>query len=276
MNGNVLTVGIDNSGGLVDLAAPPAFVGDNGQGITFKSGSTPNDFTAPGTPWEFYSLGVNGAVLVGGVPGAAANPMGLNTVNNSAGTNFKADSNGPAVALGGALLSYDQSVSFDTNSKVIKFKADFFNVGTTTATNVVYARGLDPDQDVGRFNFFPTTNTILGPGSVKAVGTLTGLFVQIDDLKGFGVASISGSNPTFPWETDPYVLIGGGLVNGALVGNPFDYSINMAWAIGDIAPGHSVELDWTYTFGQVPLPPSVWLFGSGLVGLLLLRRKIKA
>jgi hypothetical protein len=273
MVGNVLTVGIDNSGGLVNLTGVGFPV--NGQGITLNPPVIANDFTAPGTPWEFYSLGVNGATLVGGVNGVSSNPIGLNTVNNSAGNLFKADSNGPAIALGGALLSYDQSVAFDTNSNVIKFKADIFNVGNTTATNVVYARGFDPDPDSVSSGYagaaYATNNSILGPGSVMAVGPVTGLFGKIDDVSGGGVASISGSAPAFPWETNPYVLAGGGLVNGALAGNPFDYSINMAWLVGDIAPGASVEIDWNYTFGVVPVPPSLILLGSGLLGLVGLR-----
>lgn len=262
MNGNVLKVGIDNSGGLVDLGA--------GQGITYKPGPA-NDYTLPGTPWEFYSIGVNGAVLVGGVAPAAVNPIGMNTVNNSAGNQFKADSTGPAFALGGALLSYDQSVAFDTNSNVIKFKADIFNVGSATAINVVYARGFDPDQDVISGAGFATINTFLGPSSVISVGPQTGLSGRIDGVG--GIVSISNSAPAFPWETNPYILLAGGLVNGAIPGNPFDYSINIAWNIGNIESGKSVELDWTYTFAPVPLPPSVFLLASGLVGFVLLRRR---
>lgn len=63
-------------------------------------------------------------------------------------------------------------------------------------------------------------------------------------------------------------MAGGGLVNGALAGKPFDYTINMAWLVGNIEPGHSVEIDWTYTFGVVPVPPSLILLGSGLLSLV--------
>jgi hypothetical protein len=270
LDGNVLRVGVDQSGGLVDLGAS--------QGITYKPvlPGTSNDFTLPGTPWEFYSIGVNGSSVVGGVTGTAQNPLGLVTVDWSGGGTMLTMTTDGAYSLGGGLLTYTQQVAFDTNSNVMKVSATFYNVGSTLIQNLVYARGMDPDQDVNKFSSFVTNNTILGPGSVQAIGPLTGLYVRMDSLVPGGVASISDSTPAFPWETDPYNLLAGGLLNGALAGNPWDYTINMAWAIGDLAPGRSYEVDFTYTFGQVPLPPSVLLLGSGLLGLGLVgwrRRK---
>ena len=262
LDGTVLKVGVDESGGLVNLGVP--------QGITFKPGPTPNDFTYPGTPWEFYSLGFNGSTAVGGVAGSALNPIGVVTYDVSSAATLKAHTDSHSIILGGAEIAYDQTVSFGKNSNVINFKADLFNVGTITATNVVYARGLDPDQDVNLFGDFRTINSFPGAGSVFAKGPLTNLAVRIDDL----TVGFAGKTSINFWETDPYVLSLGGLLNGTNLGLA-DYQIAIAWLVGDILPGQSVEIDWTYTFSRVPEPGILILLGIGLSAVGVLSRRIK-
>ena len=294
LDGNILTVGVGPSGGLVDLAATPAFPGDNGQGITFKPvlPGIPNDFSAPGTPWEFYSIGVGGTIgvrdatkfVTGGVanlPGGIVkeNPSGLplTTANNSGGTTLQATTSGPAFNVDGGSIIYTQQVTFDTTFNHIHVSADILNNSLVDLHNVVYARGIDPDQDVAIGGGFATINTINPDGSVTAFGTKSGLSITLRDLTFpalgiHGVASISDSSPAFPWETDPYILVQGGFVDGAsFTTSPRDWSINMAWLIGDLPHGTSVELDFEYEFSFVPVPPAVWLFGSGLLGLGVLR-----
>jgi hypothetical protein len=268
LTGTNLKVGIDNSGGLVDIAG--------GQGITYLP-AVANDFTLPGTPWEFFSIGVAGSFVTNGVPGASANPMGLTTYDYSVPATKLASSSGGMFTVGGASLAYSQYIYFDKDEKTIHFSSTILNTSNVSIFDVVFARGLDPDQDVISGGGFATNNTILG-NSVQAVGPKTGLTVRIDPILNTfnlipGVASISGSFPGFPWATDPYVLLAGGLVNGAVAGNPADYSINMAWNIGTLGAHQSVELDYTYTFSQVPVPASVLMLAPGLLGLLGLRRK---
>ena len=58
---------------------------------------------------------------------------------------------------------------------------------------------------------------------------------------------------------------------GTISGTP---AIGFSFALTGLATGETVYLDFTLTSGydglsQVPLPPAVWLFGSGLAGLLL-------
>jgi hypothetical protein len=267
--GGNLTVGVGNDGGLVSLPVSLNPLGLN-QGVTYTGpGNTlPNDYTLPGTPWEFYSIGVAGSWTAYGVPGfSSPTSAGQTTLNTSGGTTLQAETVGPAFTVGAAGLIYKQTVVFDTTSNAIKISADIYNNTASTITGVVYARGMDPDQDVNSGGGFATFNSFLGVDKVMAVGPSTGMFVIMSDLSGSGVASISGSSPSVPWETNPYVLAGGGLLNGAIVGNPFDYSINMAWEIGDIPAFTSVEIDMKYQFAA-PIPGSLLLLGSGILGLV--------
>lgn len=267
LEGDNLKVGINDPGGMVDLSVP--------QGITFKPGPLPNDYTYPGTPWELYAISVGGTFVVGGVNGGNSNPGTLTTIDLSGGTTLQATTTGPAFNVGAASIVYTQTISFDKTFKHIHVSADILNNSLVDISDVYYTRGLDPDQDVLSGGGFATINTISG-GSVTAVGPTTGLFITINNLTPdiAGVPSISGG-----WDPNPVVNYNGGaggLVDGAGAGNPNDYAIYMTWFIGDLPHGVSKEIDLEYDFGVVPVPPSLVLLGSGLLGLVGLRRKLSA
>lgn len=256
LGGNILDVGVSSSGGLVNDVL--------NQGITYKPGPLPNDFTLPGTPFEFYAIGVGGTSAAAGVMSNDTNTFNMVTTNYSTATLLHAQTTNGVFTVGGASLIYTQNVYFDINSSTINFSVDILNAGSTAINNVVYARGLDPDQDVFLGGGYATNNSI-GAGTVTAVGPLSNLYITIKDLTGGGVSAISSG-----WSTDPYVLLG-----GPNDGNG-DYTINMAWNIGTLEAGRSYEIDFQYQIGVVPVPPSVVLLGSALLGLLGLRRKYSA
>lgn len=258
LSGTNLDVGVSPGGGLVDIPAK--------QGITFKPGPLPNDFSYPGTPFEFVSISINGAYQTSGVNGASVNPWGLTTTNVSAGSTLQANSTMAAYSFNGQKILYSQAVVFDMADKEIDvtMKIKNLSVDGSTLKNVYISRGMDPDQDVLKYGTFETNNTIPGKAGsqIMAVGPKTGLYVDMKDNTFFftGVAAISDSSPLFPWATDPVVLYNGGaggLVNGALAGNPRDYSINLTWFLGDIGYDESRTIDFDYRFGNVPVPPSV-------------------
>ncbi|MFA5112001.1 MAG: PEP-CTERM sorting domain-containing protein, partial [Desulfobaccales bacterium] len=171
-----------------------------------------------------------------------------------------------------------QHVTYDDTFKHVHVSMDILNNSLVDLHNVILGRGMDPDQDVQLFNDFRTFNVINGDGSVTATGPLTNLFVTMRNLTPdiAGVAAVSGPLGGV-WQTDPYNLSAGGYLNGAT--GPLsleDASINMTWLIGDLLHGVSKEIDFEYEFGQVPVPPTVFLLGSGLLALLGLRRRQKA
>lgn len=271
--GDNFTVGISNSGALLtdvpDLGVYPP-VGSVG----IQVGSS--DFLTPGTAFEFFSVGVGGTTYVSNGYYSAGttdhytlnNPIGTTSVDKTVGTLLSAHTDGAIFTVGGATLKVVQDVWFDKTSNSINFSVDVVNVGSTTATNLVYARGLDPDQDFLTFGTHDTNNT-KGTGLVTAVGPISGLSITIQDLSGGGVSSIqsftAGFNPL--WPIDPYTLLG-----GANAGDG-DNSINMAWNIGTLDAGRSYQIDFAYNI--VPLPSTMILFGTGFIGLLVVGRRIR-
>jgi hypothetical protein len=291
LTGNYLNVGISDSGATVTdtavgyVSLPPAGT----VGIQFDptgTGTFPQarDFVVPGITFEYFSIGVgganymaNGAYLTGGQGNGYQinNPMGTSSTNLSAGSQFASTISG-VFAVNGLPLSYTQKVFFDQNSQRINFSVDILNTSASqTATNVVYARGLDPDQDQPQTNQTSNSKTA---NSVTAAGLpqYSNLFISIvDNTKTqFGVPSIQAPNtdPNSYWPIDPYTILGGGLAGPIYA----DDSINMAWNIGKLGPGQSYEIDFYYQVGAVPVPPTVILLGSGLLGLagLRFRRKL--
>jgi len=263
-----LNVGVNNAGALCSLAL--------GQGITYTGpgAQLPNDFTIPGTPWEFYSIGVAGGFGAFGTPGFTALPAAsYSTANFSTAVQQVAHTSGGAFVVNGASLQYSQTVNIANAgplSATIYVSSDIINDNPFPISNVVFARGMDPDQDNFKYGLFVTNNFFV-PGGVEAVGPISHMYVKLINNSVYPFSAAISGPYGGPWTTNPYAILVGGLINGAVPGNPLDYSINMAWNIGTLGPFQSAEIDYYYTFG-VPLPPSVLLLGSGLLGLLGLRR----
>lgn len=261
LTGNYLNVGINNSGGLIDSNT---FVGiqfdPTGSG-TFPAAPPAADFITPGTPLEFYSIGVGGTNL-GSAGYQDGNTFNVTTINTTQGVALS------SLTYGTAGLGLIQRTYFDAASKSIHFSVDLLNTTGAAMTNVVYARGLDPDQDLYTFGTFVTNNSIgvngAGHAVTTAVGPFSGLTIQIEDLTGFGIASVTN------WVQDPYALLAGGsLGNG-------DYTIAMAWNLGTIGAYQSREIDFQYNLSAVPLPPTLLLLAPGLLGLMGIRKRFQA
>jgi len=280
LTGTVLQVGVSNSGALIsDTSTPGPY--PTWPGVTGLEQGASIDWSKPGTSFEGFSIGTNGAFVANGYYGAPGtytynNPMGTTTVDKTSGTLLSAHTDGDIFSVGGASLRITQDVTFDKTSNTIYMSTDIANVGSSNAYNVYFARFIDPDPDLILFGSYTTNNLLTtygGKTAVVAVGPLTGANLYLVDLTGGGVPSIqsglAGGTPS-PWPIDPSYLYNGGVPYSD--GNG-DYSINMAWDITELDVGHSYEIDYEYV---VPLPPAVLLFGTGLaaLGLLRSRRKI--
>lgn len=261
-DGQYLRVGISNSGGLID----DGFVVGIDYDKTGTSTWTGFDFLKPGTPFEFYSIGVNGAWQAAGYD--SGNNFGATTTDTSAGSVFSAMT---TFAYGD--LTGVQTMSFASGAGTISFNVVLTNSGST-ALDVVYARGLDPDQDVYAGGGYPTTNTIVNPDLVTGSAPITDWTIGIFSNSSF--AHVPGVSA--PWSQDPYNLLTG--PNDGFG----DYTINMAWDLGTLAPGAQAAFGFEYRIaetqggvvnpGAVPEPGTMLLMGTALAGLFGARRRL--
>lgn len=261
LEGNYLKVGVGSSGALID---------DNfNVGIDYdKTGNknwTTYDVLKPGSPWQFYSIGINGSSAAAGYD-LGGNIFGATTSNTSAGDMLSALTTGRYGDLG-----FSQSISFSKNSGVIHYAVTLTNNGRSALNNVAYASGFDPDQDVYAGGNYETTNTI-GTDRVVAYAPVTGWGTAI---AGDGTKSITG------WSSNPYYLYNNGTDFNAVGTDYSDDTIAMAWMWSELGTGESKTIFYDYVLGTddsghadpVPEPSTLLLLGGGLLGLGFARKR---
>lgn len=224
----VLTVGINDNGTINDRS--------EGIGITYTEYPSA-DFTYPGTPLQYYSIGISGDW--GANSSANDDDISISTTTIS---EMSADTYG---SYGD--LSFHQNMTLEDER--ITFSVTFTNLTDQDLNDVAYASGFDPDQDYYTDGDYKTNNTIL-PGQVTAIGPSSGATISI---VGEGTGSISRS-----WSRSPYYEYDDG--NG-------DNTIAMIWDLGVINAGDSKSIDFSYDLEPVPVPAAIWLLGSGLAFL---------
>ena len=305
--GKYIELGLNNSGSVIDSNFTVGIKIDPSGTGNF---SNPADFIEPGTPYEFYSLSYNGQPGTYGVGSYNDSGGGFSYTSNTSGTPVSGSnttdtssggvtSTGPSSGLFGStqtdtstqtsgLLSattsatygkvgITQNVSFDANSGFIDFAVTLTNTSTDALTNLIYARGLDPDQDVYVGGPYSTVNNIVSPDLVTGYGATSDYTIGIFNESSW--AHHDSIVPDWP-EANPGYL----LTDPTDTSDYGDYSINMAWDIGDLAGGQSATIDFQYrvatTHSVVDNVPdtgaTVALLGISLAALVMVRRRLGA
>jgi hypothetical protein len=289
--GQTLLVGVNNGGSIVEntVAGPTPtspFIGIQYDKTGMGNYSLGYDFITPGDPYQYFSVGVNGSFASNSYD--HGNPLGFTTTNTSSGGTLQATSTGGS--FGG--LGLTQTLSFQNSGAgagVIQYNVLLTNTTDAALTNVAYATGLDPDQDVYFDSNYQTTNVIVSPNFIYATGVATAWTI--------GIQNTSAYTPTGTWIADdgwdfsdgsdrnPYNTTYG-TASGSLVGpgsNYADDTINMDWNLGTIAAGATVDLTYNYVIAATPSaagapdPAStLGLLGLALAGLGAVRRKLMA
>lgn len=267
VQGNYIQVGVGNNGALIDYTT---FTGIKFDPTGSGNFSGPIDYLTPGTPFAFYSLGVNGSYRTAGGFDPDNNLFGTTTVDltPAAGMPFVLTKDGTMDGL-----QFKQVISFDADSRSISATVTFKNISGSTIDNVVYAVGLDPDQDITypESEAFDTDNLIGGQGaaaSVTAIGPGDGYGITLANTSGWAdtIATIYRAEP---WPTDPYQLAS--LFRNDGFG---DNSINLGYDLGSFAVGQEKTIGYNYTLFVSPVPePQV--VAMMLCGLCLLGRKAR-
>ncbi|HEX5340908.1 MAG TPA: PEP-CTERM sorting domain-containing protein [Duganella sp.] len=260
VSGDYLKFGVGDNGSLIDFGT---FTGLKFDPTGMGNFTNSPDFLTPGTPFAFFSIGVNNSYQVAG-GGGSNNPFSsvTGTLGNS-GTTYVITSAGTYSGL-----NISQIITFDLNSNVIHTEVLLTNRSGHTLTDVVYGAGLDPDQDATCCTYY-TVNAINGQGmaaEVMATGVNTGLSITMTNTSGWAaVASVSD------WDTNPYNL------SGAVVNyGDGDYTIGLGYKFGNVANNQQIAIGYDYTIaGPVPEPGTyaMLLAGLGAVGVIARRRK---
>jgi hypothetical protein len=269
VEGDFIRLGVSDSGALIDHATVT--------GIQFDPSGSGNfagaiDYLTPGTPFAFYSLGVNGSFGTAGGFAFQNNPFGATTIN------LAPPGASPNILTSGGMfggLSFTQVLSFDLSSRTIQARLTFTNVTGTGLANVTYAVGFDPDQDVNypESEAFDTDNRINGQGaaaSVTAIGPGLGYGITLANASGWA-NTFAGNR--FGRETNPYILSAAGIDDGF-----GDTELTLGYDLGAFAPGEqkSIGYDYTLFVTQVPEPGILPLMFAGLLVIGLGRRKAGA
>ncbi|MBK7768022.1 MAG: PEP-CTERM sorting domain-containing protein [Sulfuritalea sp.] len=274
--GSYIQLGVGNNGTLINTTT--------GAGLKFDPTGTASfagaaDYTYPGTPFSFFSVGVGSAWDVNGglVGGASSNPLGMSTVDLSGGAGF------PFVlssmgTFGG--LTIMQTLSFQPGWSKVHADVSLFNTTSSAIRGVTYAVGLDPDQGVAGGAGFSTTNTVLTRSGVAAAVQAVsgnGYAIVLEGVSGtinnvWAGSAYAGAASGGVWEQDPTLLATGSSPLDGL--GPVDANIYLGYDIGTIAAGGTASLSYDYVLSAIPEPETYAMFlaGLGLMGVVARRR----
>jgi hypothetical protein len=140
-----------------------------------------------------------------------------------------------------------------------------FRYASSAEVVSLFANNFSIDLSYGSVH---SPNNIVDPGIELAATTLGNIANEWNAVYPFGVAGIVPEIHVSPFPMRQYI--------GAMDAlNIYGYNIYWDAVEHGIQESHSQTYIGSYLVRPVPIPGAVWLLGSGLVGLLGLRKKFK-
>ncbi|VAW79336.1 hypothetical protein MNBD_GAMMA15-1239 [hydrothermal vent metagenome] len=147
---------------------------------------------------------------------------------------------------------------------------DFSLIGLVSSADSGNAYGLAASDQIFADGFYDDTG-LIGVGNETLLLNVGGGSL----LMGVGVASFTELD-----DATPGLMFVDGVVIGLNFLAPFDgfgtFTSNGNFFWGDDDPGLVVQGNWSNNTSPVPVPAAIWLFGSGLLGLVGVARRRKA
>ncbi|MDV6342591.1 PEP-CTERM sorting domain-containing protein [Nitrosomonas sp. Is24] len=225
------------------------------------------EFVNLGTFGSNWSLNANGGSVAVANAASPTNPLG--TVTFSGGSSVSLTTN-----LGSGGWTLVETVSIPTSGHVA-VQIQLTNNTGADATNVQWSVGVDPDQGIPGGVGFGTTNEILGIGNASAVKATSrdGWSLTLANTTSADASALAGYIDPLSCCTpiDPATILAAGQAVGSY--GFADSSINLAYALGDMANGATQTIGYEYIMA-VPEPETyaMLLAGLGLIGFSARRR----
>lgn len=233
------------------------FIADVGKdGWTTGTPGYIGDFFVPGTPYEAFSVKMNGA-LYENAGNAAAQITG-------SVTGYTNDGKDASIEWRGAInnLSIRQLTSVSKNSAYILIRVYLKNTGSTAINNIYYTRSVDPDNEVDQGGSYTTINKIeeQNPG-ITSTALVSGRGQGYNSYLGLGsrdcrakvaiMSSFSSDGESIYSGTGEVALSAKNATNTA------DNAIAVTFKIGTLQPGDSTAVAMAYVLNAADLPPAM-------------------
>lgn len=273
--GTFVEAGIQPSGAFGSLVSAPSdyvsatvskysgrvgFIADMGKdGWNVGNPKYIGDFFVPGTPYEAFSVKVNGTLYENA---GSSSPQITGNV-----TGYFSDGTTSGIEWLGNIgnLQIKQVTSVGKNSSYILIRVYLKNTGSSTINNIYYTRSVDPDNEVDQVGSggFETINTIEDQNpNATSTALVSGIGRTHNSYLGLGSRDCRARvaiMKTFSSDGETIYAGSGGQVRLSAKGASVsaDNAIAVAFKIGNLAAGDSTALAMAYVLNAADLPPAM-------------------